>query len=76
MCMLEIGGSFGNNFTWKFGSLELNNFCKPFISLTLHKVSLSVVFSCRLDGGSPSFCTCYYGIGRESSSYKIIFFIY
>lgn len=71
-----MGGSLGNSFAWKLGSLELNSLSNALISLTRHKVSLRVVFNCKLTGGSVNFIIFSSSMGKLSSNYRIVFFIY
>lgn len=76
ICMSHTGGILGNSFNWKLGSPELNNLKSPLKSETLQRVSLKVVFSCKLVGGSHNLIIFYSLIGKESRTYNIVFLIY
>ena len=74
ICMWLMGGSLGNSLIWKWESEEWNSFSRPLRSWTLLNVSLRVVLSWRLLGGSVNFIIFSSYIGRLSSSSSMVFF--
>lgn len=66
-------GNLGNTFTWKFGSPVLKIFNRESVSPILHKVSVKVFFSWRLEGGSQSFFNFSSSNSNVSRTSRIVF---